>query len=464
MNLNVTTAEHRSRILEMRWVRALADRERGIVGPLAEWLQSGNRRYQDIPPGVRNEFFFRDMRTEEIHAGNTWKSFGYGVEEMRAGRWQDLVHPDDREAMREAFHDYVYRQNIRVDQSLFRVADSRGRYRWLLASSAVIARSKDGEVRGYIGRDVDIGNRLEKELSLRKRIDEIEDQSTRERTLMQAAGRIAGSIDYSGLLSAVEETVLQLFGLTNISIGIPGEVASGTRYAGPEKVKPKQVHIWRLGQTSEDQPLILQAEGEETGPESDYLIKVLGPIILGSWERVRYLDILRRHATTDPLTGAWNRRAFMQQAGDSLRQACREHRPCAVSIMDVDYFKRVNDEFGHPFGDRVLVDIAAGMNQALRSGDFMCRWGGEEFAFFLGGTERDDAWKIVERIRVAAGENGGQTGQRVSLSGGLYWLNPDHPEPLASALRKADSALLLAKVAGRNRTVEHGNSPVCADT
>ena len=470
MNLRHIPEEHRNDILEMQWIRDIAAREYDILGPLGEWLQDGDRGYEDIPPGLRKDIFFKDLRTGETHPCSVWESLGYGRSEMEGESWLEYIHPDDRDTVRKSFHSYVYKEDLQVGQSLFRVRNSEGVYHWLFSTSAAIARNKDHAVFRYVGRDVDVGNRLERELSLKRRIHEIEDRSARESALMAAAGDIAGSTDEAGLIESINHSAGRLLGLNRVRVIMLDDV--GYRLARGELLPedfdwtifdrlspnrgtalPGHLYCWHLGDVAEGHALIAFANGHSPEPEADRLMSVLGPIILGAWERVRHFDTLRRHATTDPLTGAWNRRAFMQQAGRSLRRAGENGKTCVVAIMDIDLFKKVNDEFGHPFGDKVLMDVATGMSEALRSGDFMCRWGGEEFALFLDGIIKDDAVAAIDRIRQRSGEYRDESGHSVTLSAGLHLIDPDSRQSLESALKKADDALMTAKKTGRNRSV-----------
>ncbi len=472
MNLQIIPAEHREEILKMKWLLELAAREFDIIGPLGDWLQDGGRAYDDIPPGIREEFFYKDLQTGETHACRVWQDMGHSEKEMAGKKWQELIHPEEQDLIEKNFHKYVYTEKVMVGQSMFRIRNADGEYRWLLSSSAAIQRSDGGEIFRYIGRDVDIGNRLEKELSLKQRIHEIEDQSLRERTLMEAAGRIAGATDDKDLLLALEESAAKIFVQKNIRI-ITRSEAGCRQVLGPElptgfdwtileNASPgqgadpsKRFHFWQLGDVAEGHVLIILSEGSDPGPEVSSVMNILRPIILGAWERVRHFNTLRKHATTDPLTGAWNRRAFMDQAKSSLRCACEDNRSCAVAILDIDHFKKVNDKYGHPFGDKVLKEVATSMKNSLRSGDFMCRWGGEEFALYLEGTATDRAKPVLDRIRMAAGDINTEMESAITLSAGVFVITPDNHETLESALKKADDALLKAKETGRNKTLEY---------
>lgn len=158
-------------------------------------------------------------------------------------------------------------------------------------------------------------------------------------------------------------------------------------------------------------------------------------------------------ATTDALTGLGNRRAFMQRAGDLLRQQDRFGHPCCLLMMDLDHFKAVNDQHGHSAGDEALQAAARAMTATLREVDVLGRLGGEEFAALLPEATLEAARQVAERLR---SEIEGQCmelpdGQALHLtvSLGLAQLHPG--ESLESLLGRADKALYAAKLAGRNR-------------
>ncbi|MFN3438122.1 MAG: GGDEF domain-containing protein [Acidovorax sp.] len=165
---------------------------------------------------------------------------------------------------------------------------------------------------------------------------------------------------------------------------------------------------------------------------------------------------LRELATRDALTGLLNRRAFME-GGTALFDHCRRHaQPCTVLMIDIDHFKRINDQHGHQTGDAALRACAQAIESALRDADLLGRLGGEEFAALLPHSSTSSAFKITERIRDALARMhlASPDGQPLSLtvSIGMAEMEPTHPgiEPL---LADADRALYRAKATGRNKVL-----------
>ena len=163
---------------------------------------------------------------------------------------------------------------------------------------------------------------------------------------------------------------------------------------------------------------------------------------------------LKEQASTDPLTRLHNRRYFSTEA-EFLLALCREQkRPMAVMIADIDHFKRVNDTWGHPVGDRVIVRIAQTLKSCCRSRDLLARFGGEEFVILLPDADLQQAALCAERIRATVATTAFQMGDgdaaHLSLSIGVALVDVEH-DSIQSALDRADQALYTAKQDGRNR-------------
>ncbi len=157
-------------------------------------------------------------------------------------------------------------------------------------------------------------------------------------------------------------------------------------------------------------------------------------------------------AETDALTGLANRRAFLPLAERVADRCRRQGEPYAVAVFDLDRFKRVNDTFGHPFGDEVLRIFARVARETLRPGDLMSRVGGEEFFAILPGANLKEGCGTAERVCRAFEEAGIRIEGRsveATVSAGVM-ASDDASTPLAKLLERADAALYRAKVNGRN--------------
>lgn len=172
-------------------------------------------------------------------------------------------------------------------------------------------------------------------------------------------------------------------------------------------------------------------------------------------ERTRELKEANRKleqlAVTDGLTGVFNHRRFQEALDQEVLRTMRTNRPLSVLMMDVDHFKRFNDEFGHPAGDELLRKLAVVLQGELRATDLLARYGGEEFAVILPETPPELAMQVAERLRAAVETriNADQPQRRVTISIGVATrLENQGPEQLLSA---ADRALYDAKHGGRNQ-------------
>jgi two-component system, cell cycle response regulator len=157
-------------------------------------------------------------------------------------------------------------------------------------------------------------------------------------------------------------------------------------------------------------------------------------------------------ARTDSLTGLPNRRAFDEALVREVARAHRSGTALVLAFADLDHFKRVNDDFGHPVGDALLAAVGGTLRSLLRLYDHAARYGGEELALLLPETSLEQGGEVAERMRatIAALEVPG-CARSVTLSVGLAALEPGEAE--ASLLRRADAAVYQAKHAGRNRVV-----------
>jgi diguanylate cyclase (GGDEF)-like protein len=173
---------------------------------------------------------------------------------------------------------------------------------------------------------------------------------------------------------------------------------------------------------------------------------------------MKALDTIRTLATIDELTALSNRRHM----NEMLAEEERRHRPAGaaadvtcIALLDIDFFKQINDRHGHAAGDEVLRRFAAAARAELRAGDVLARWGGEEFLLMLPDTGEQAALAVVERIRARVGSlevDGVSEDRRISFSAGLTARRG--VEALAATVNRADKALYQAKSSGRDRVVK----------
>lgn len=172
-------------------------------------------------------------------------------------------------------------------------------------------------------------------------------------------------------------------------------------------------------------------------------------------------QLLSRLATTDPLTGLANRRHAMEIMQTMVTRASRKQESFGLVMFDIDHFKRINDQFGHPVGDVVLKEIAAILARMAREYDLVARIGGEEFLILCDNSDIDTVWGIAERMRMAieAAEMVDGEGKilKVTASAGVFATVPASDD-LTKLLNQVDDALYHAKENGRNQVSTWGKA------
>jgi len=202
----------------------------------------------------------------------------------------------------------------------------------------------------------------------------------------------------------------------------------------------------------------------------DYLVKPFDQEELKYRGRIvkRILDLEQRIlelASTDFLTGVLNRRAFIERMEQEMHRAIREETHLSLILADIDFFKKINDEYGHNAGDLVLRMFTEGISESLRPYDFVGRYGGEEFLVCLPGANESQAKLVAERMRKRTEEMivtlpEAQGSVQITASFGVTSRVMGSEETLISMTRKADDAMYTAKREGRNRVRAAGSGAV----
>ncbi len=218
-------------------------------------------------------------------------------------------------------------------------------------------------------------------------------------------------------------------------------------------------------------PLLLAAAGWLAGfpgqlyglliwPTSLFVACISMAFAIGYHHRYLLERALEDASNTDPLTGVANRRHFQRLLQQEISRFLRLAQPCTLLMLDIDHFKRINDNFGHPTGDRAIKALADACTQNSRAVDVVARLGGEEFAILMPAADTAGAFHLSERIRthLAAMDFASDEGQEIrwTVSMGIASLGPGGPQESVAAMlaehlvSRADAALYEAKNAGRN--------------
>lgn len=195
-----------------------------------------------------------------------------------------------------------------------------------------------------------------------------------------------------------------------------------------------------------------------------HTLSLIGKQMSVTLERALFYEEVRRLSVTDTVTTLSNRRAIIQRLEDEYRRSSRYKVPFSVAIADLDDFKRINDTYGHHAGDEVLKAVSLIMKQSVREVDLAGRWGGEEIALLFPQTDLDGAIVACERLRVQIENNiTNYQGKnlKITVSIGVATINPDENIVKSSEdlVGLADSAMYLAKNAGKNRVASYIELP-----
>lgn len=192
--------------------------------------------------------------------------------------------------------------------------------------------------------------------------------------------------------------------------------------------------------------------------EEQPLIEYLANQIAITLDNALTHEKVERLSIADGLTGLYNRRFLSERLEEEYSKAVRYATPLSLLVMDVDFFKRVNDDFGHQVGDNALIVVARVLQQSVRESDLVGRYGGEEFVVLLPHTNLDQALNVAEKIRIAVSESPveGMGERHLTISIGAAGFPDISAKKVEDLVRKADEALYRAKEGGRNQVIKAG--------
>ena len=284
---------------------------------------------------------------------------------------------------------------------------------------------------------------------LEQRVAELETERSRMRDATTRFGEaLMATHDPGQLVRVVVESAVESTGATGgVVLGPNGELArAGDPDAGTERI----AFPLRIG--SSDFGQLVLASNSFDADQVETAASLANQVVV-ALENARLHRLVERQALVDSLTGLANRRSVEETLRSEVARAGRFGDEVCVVFADLDFFKRVNDRYGHAAGDEVLKVFAAALRETVRESDVAGRWGGEEFALVLTGTGSIGGARLAERARVAieACEVLMPNGEPVSVTASFGVASYPESQELGELLAAADAALYEAKRAGRNR-------------
>jgi len=423
-------------------------------------LVQSERRFRDVSEAVGEIIWETDPSghlvfiTEDIEG-----IFGAKVDDVLGSGLSAFLPEKDVEDF-DHWREGVFQRQEPFSNIEARTLDRSGRAIWLLLSGTPYYDA-EGAFLGYRGAAMDITDRKATENAIKA-------SERKLRALAESAYDAIVMLDSRGKVSFWNDAAEQLLGYAEDEV------------LGKELL-PLVLPPEALGELEQ---LVHDFAASGTGPAMGTISEMVAVRkdgtrveverstssfrLAGEWYAVATIrDITERKATeakllelatTDSLTGLFNRRRFMELCEQEFSRSIRYDRPLAMFMMDIDHFKHVNDDYGHDAGDRVLKSLAEISILALRGADVLGRLGGEEFGVLLPETDEESAREVAERLRqsierASISINGITLSITVSI--GVSILKPDMGS-MESLLKKADIALYDAKQSGRNRVVLSG--------
>jgi len=379
--------------------------------------------------------------------------FDIGERALTPSLWLQLIHADDLQRYRDAIREHLRSTDSKLDVE-YRIRTQHGGYRWVLDRSMAIRR-EDGRVVHLVGAVLDITEQKRREAELAHNAWLLEN------TLQHMSQGIT-MVDADLNLVAYNDRCRELLDLPAALLAERPPMAKVFRYQAERgEYGEGAVEDW-VARRVADYGKFSPRTYERVRPDGT-VIEVCGmPLPDGRGYVTTFTDITRRKqaerrllalATTDGLTGLYNRRRFFELSGKELTRALRRRLDFSVLYIDIDRFNAVNDRYGHAVGDAVLRHVAGMISEVVRQEDIVGRLGGEEFAVLLPDTGRDGAVGVAERLRQAIAEcelSIGEAVVRPTVSIGLTAGEPGR-DTLEDAIQRADEALYRAKHNGRNR-------------
>jgi diguanylate cyclase (GGDEF)-like protein/PAS domain S-box-containing protein len=416
---------------------------------------------------------------------------GYEPDELVGRNISEFLHPVDRYAQAA--------RRTRVDDAAlqeFRMRHRDGRWLWFETATRAV-RDVDGAVTERQGAMRLIEERRRLQEIVKRQRDEATNLLAEQSALRKIATLVAAGAPANALFAAVAEQLGQLFEatlgsvvrfdtatrvgdyvgswsrnattLTGLTIDLTGNTATARVYR-----EGRPALVAEYGRHSTDPFLdefalgggfaapitaegrlwgalgVALAAGRAVPAGAQERLASFAELVAVAISSAEALETLSREATTDPITGLANYRAFHERLGSEVERSTRHGRPLSVAVLDLDHFKLVNDTYGHQTGDDVLAEVARRLGGAVRGGELMARIGGEEFAWLMPEATPEGACAAAERVRATIQNTPFDAAGTLTVSIGVC--SNEHAQTADELVGRADEALYWSKAGGRNMT------------
>jgi diguanylate cyclase (GGDEF)-like protein/PAS domain S-box-containing protein len=464
----------------------------------------------------------RDFHGNSGFSSDLWRRLGYSDDP--AQDWIEHVHPEDRLQIEDALR-RLHEGETDYFREEYRIRRADGEWHWVLGQGYVVSRDKKGRPRRYIGLDVDINTQKTLERFYQNAMEEAQEKARETETLRRASAIIATSLEIHQSVGLILEQAREVIPFRVAAVlvhdgdayevlGITGtdrqDVQIGSRFSvealaeGAQRMADRQPLLIANVRESGEQflrtlrirvgtlmavPLVERASVKGIlvfyHPRRGTFVRdhlrlgmSLADHVSIALQNARLFEQVRSQATTDSLTGLSTRRSFFSQAETMFSQLHAVGGPMTLLMVDLDYFKQVNDNYGHQEGDRLLQQTADAIRAVVRENDAVGRYGGEEFAVLLRGVSLKEGTKVADRLAeqirgircTGAMEIGGEQQSmaetssipgpngHLSASIGVAGSIEHNADSVLSLIRNADIALYAAKNAGRDQIVVYDES------
>ena len=450
-------------------------------------------------------FFAKNYVERTSIPNHLWTNWGYSADDMSFDySWVDNIHPADKTKVLMQTTDVVEKSNCEVMRSSYRFKKKSGEYAWVISAGKFISYTDDGQPEIFIGAEIDITSIKETEIAFAEAKKKAEKLAAESEALVKIGATISSSLEFSETSSVILNEIAKivphdlsaLFLLEDDDLKIVGLNLSRDSQSGKELIG-KRI---KLGDKNSFSRLIFKYKKsilcddiEAQFPYFKHLDyanelgsiigvplisrgRMIGLLAVGAFEKHGFdeekyetlnkfsdniavaLDNAILHekmsqiALTDPLTNLNNRHGLTLHWKTIYEQATRYKRPISLLMVDIDYFKGINDKYGHDIGDLVIKRVSSELLCNTRSIDIVSRFGGEEFVVVLPETEEHEATALAEKLRDKINQvDIDDVSENISVSIGVSTRKSNADTDLSTLIKLADQQLYKAKEEGRNK-------------